>query len=226
MIGYDKFDLNFNLILDLPMREMAGVLAMDRSKGRVPFTLHGPPTWNSWIGNDTPYLDFAPGDWLDCPAAYTEFDFTSEMFSIGVWLNVDDLSAHRYVMVRGVANTDGWLFFIQDTGRVFFSTCQAGATQSTFGFVDIVVGNWYLAGITRSGADVTIYINGVSRTDGPDVHVNPLTAARELHIGIQDDEVTLPFDGQMYRPRIWDMRVLTLEEWQRLFELEKGLVGL
>lgn len=227
-VGYDFYPLNYGLILDLTMEEMNGTLALDRSKGHVPFTLHGPPTWNSWVGNDIPYLDFDPAnpDWLDCPAAQTQFDFTSERFTIAVWLNVDDLSVHRYVMVRGVANTDGWLFHIADTGRIGFSTCQAGATQSTYSFAaDIVTGNWYQVVITREGNSVLIYNNGYDRTDAPDVHTNPLTSARELHIGVQDDEASNPLDGQMYRPRIWDMRVFTPEEVQWLFWKERALFG-
>jgi hypothetical protein len=224
-MSWDKFYTQ-HLYLWLPLNEAVGTIVHDRSMQMItPFTMHNTPTWTQ-LASGIYVLDFNSGnpDWLDCGAATTApLDFTSGDFAMGVWAKIDD-AVSRYLMVRGVANTDGWLFSVSFNGRVFFSTCQAGGTQSTFSFIDIAPGDWNLIGISRHGADVRTFVNGLDRTDAPDTHVDPLTSNRELHIGILDDETTDPWDGQMWNPRIWN-RYLQPEEWLELFNMERHWFG-
>jgi len=228
MIGYDKHSLNYQMVLDLPFTEETGLLVYSVSKNHIVATLHGVPTWQQFI-NGLQYLDFDPTnpDWLDVPGVDSyDLDFTSGNFSLAVWARVDDLSTHRYLMVRGLANTDGWLFFVQDTGRIGFATCQAAATQASYSAAgDIVTAAFALIGMSREGADVWLYKNGIDVTDAPDTHINPLTSARELHIGILDDEINNPWDGGMHRPRAWNRR-LSAAEHMAIFNAERQLFGL
>ena len=222
MIGYDKFSLNYQCVLDLTFEEMTGLITYCRAPSDIVATLHGVPGWQQFI-NGLQRLEFDPTnpDWLDAPQAdTTDLDFTAEDFSMMVWARIDDLTIDRYLMVRGLANTDGWLFYVQNTtGRVGFSTCQAAATQSSFSYGDIVTATFFLIGMSRSGASVRTYINGIDRTDAPDTHIDPLTANRELHIGITDGEVNNPWDGGMHRPRAWNRY---LEAWEHELAYEMG----
>lgn len=214
MVGYDKHSLNHQLVLDITMEEETGLVAYCRGQTDIVMTLNGVPNWLQFI-NGLQYMDFDPTnpDWLDAPQADTGgLDFTAGNFSMMVWARIDVL-ADRYLMVRGLADTDGWMFMVGNTGRLGFATCQTvpAATQSTFSFVDIEVATWYLLGMSRNGENVRLYINGQDRTDAPDTHIDPLTSPRELHIGILDDETNSPWDGGMHRPRAWSR---WLEPWE------------
>lgn len=224
-MSWDKYYTQ-NLYLWLPLNEGVGALVHDRSMQMVtPFTLHGTPVWTQ-LASGIMVLDFdaTNPDWLDCPAGSTgPLDFTSGDFSIGVWAKIND-AVTRTLLCRGVANTDGWLVHVSNTGRVGFATCQAGGTQTTYSAVAITAGVWYFIGISRSGADALTFVNGEDVTDAPDTHVDPLTANRELHIGILDDETSDPWDGQIWSPRIWN-RVLEPLEWLELFNMERHQFG-
>lgn len=224
MKGYDNQPIyTLGMVLDLPLSEGAGIVAYSVSDNHIITTLHGAPLW-AGVGI---LLDSANPDWLDAPQAdTTDLDFVALDFSLVSWVIALDLSVHRYLMVRGLANTDGWLFFVQDTGRIGLATCQAGATQTTFSAAgDVGVGTpATLIGVSRDGASVRLYRNGLDVTDAPDTHVDPLTAARELHIGILDDEVNNPWHGGVYFPRAWNRR---LEPWEHMaiFNAERHIFG-
>jgi hypothetical protein len=222
---WDKF-YSQNLWLWLPFREGTGALTNDKSIWRItPFTLHGTPTWTQ-LASGIMVLDFnsAHPDWLDCPGVTTaKLNFTTVDFSVGVWAKIDD-AVTRYLLCRGLANTDGWALHVSNALRVGFATHQAGFTQATYSAACISVGTWAFIGVSRSGASVRTFVNGQDVTDVPDTHVAPLTSARELHIGILDNEVTSPWDGQIWNPRMWG-RYLTPEEWRELFNMERHWFG-
>jgi hypothetical protein len=220
-MSWDKYYTQ-HLWLWLPFKEATGTLTHDRSIWRItPFTLHGVPVWTQ-LASGIYVLDFnsVTPDWLDCPAVTSaKLDFTAGDFSMGVWAKIDD-AVTRYLLCRGVANTDGWALHVSNALRVGLSTHQAGATQATYSAACITVGTWAFIGVSRTGATVRTFVNGQDRTDVPDVHVNPLTANRELHIGILNDEVTSPWDGQIWNPRIWG-RYLQPWEWLELWNMER-----
>jgi hypothetical protein len=224
MRGYDKQSLYLlGDVLDLPLSEGDGAVAYSVSKNHIITTLHGGPLW-AGVGI---LLDSGNPDWLDAPQAdTTDLDFVSLDFSLAAWIALLDMSIDRYLMVRGLANTDGWLFFVQSTGRIGLATCQAGATQATYSAAgDVVVSTLALIGASRAGTSVRLYKNGLDVTDAPDTHVDPLTAARELHIGILDDETNNPWHGGVYMPRAWNRK---LEPWEHMeiFNAERHIFGL
>jgi len=236
-IGFDNDPLNYQLLLSLTFEEMVGTITHDRAKPAIgagavmelhhTCVLNGVPTWNQ-LGNGLPYLEFNPGnpDFLDCPAADTQdLDFTTEDFTLALWINVDDLTVDRYLMARGLLNNDGWLFYVNTNGAVYFFTNQAAANQDTSSANNAITTNsWCQLVITRSGGVVLLYKNGVDITDAAGAHVNPTTSARKLHIGIHNGEVNNPFDGKMWNPRIWARR-LSPTEVMRLFVRERDLFG-
>ena len=226
-VGYDKRPVYQNLLFGLTLEEMVGLEAQDRAKPHHTCTLHGVPVWTA-LANDTPYLAFAPAnpDWLDCPQADTvDLNFIAGNFSLGAWVKVTSLAANRMVFCRGLLDTDGWHNAILMDGSFALYTNQAAANQVTISAVGaIVINNWYLMGISRTGASVFTYLNGSNITTTVGAHTDPLTSARELHIGIYDNEVGSPFSGGMAYPRIWG-RALPDDDWQYLFETERHLYG-
>ncbi len=229
-IGYDKLKVNHGLLLGLTFEEMTGLLTHDRAKPTHPHTLHGAPAWAS-LANGLPYLDFdnTHPDWLDCAAIDTaDLDFTTGDFSIAIWLAPDNVSVNNYTfMTRGDIFNTGWM--LASVGRAFYlDTYQAGTgqvTQST----SVLTADWQLMGVSRSGANVRLYLNRKDVTLFPaGTHIDPATANSELHIGIRDNESTRPFDGRIAGghcgPRIWG-RALSAQEWLQIFETERCLIG-
>lgn len=231
MIGYDKFAIDHQLLLDLTMEEVsggAGDYIFDRARPHHACLLNGATIGWTLLPSGLYVMDFTSGtpDWLDCPQADTaDLDFVAGDFSVGAWVNLDSLAANRSIMCRGLLDTDGWHCQVLMDGSIVLFTNQAGAnqfSQSPTGL--IVVGTSYLVGFSRDGDSVRCFINGIDVTETVGTHVNPLTAARELHIGIYDNETGSPWEGQMWRPRIWG-RSLAQWEWLELFNMERHWIG-
>jgi len=228
MISYDKHALNHQLLLDLSMEEVSGVAGdyiYCRERAHHAVLLHGGTIGWAQFPSGLYVMDFTLGspDWLDCPQADTvDLDFTSEDFSVGAWINLDSLAANRSIICRGLLDTDGWYCQVLMNGSIVFFTNQAAANQYSQSQESLIqVGFSYLVGFSRDEGSIRCYINGVDVTETAGTHVDPLTSARELHIGIYDNETGSPWEGQMWRPRIWGDRVIQQWEWLELFNMER-----
>lgn len=224
MLGYDKMATNFQMLLDLRLAEGVGVNTQDWAKAHHLCTLVGTPTWQA-LANDLGYLDFVPGnpDYVrSLQAATADLDFTTGDFSLAAWIRPDALG-NRNIFARGLTLTDGWQFWLNANGAMVLTTSQAAVDQHTTGSNgDVVVGTWVLVGCTRSGAACQIYTNGVDTTGTPAVHIDPLTAARNLYIGVNNLAGAGWYDGDMWRPRILG-RQLSAAEMLTVFERERDL---
>lgn len=229
MRGYDHLNINAQILLDLRMQEETGTNTQDWAKPHHLCTLVGTPAWTN-LANDLSFLEFDasnPDHLISLAAATGDLNFTSGDFSGMAWLNPDALG-NRNIFTRGVASTDGWSFWVAGagaTGRMSFSTFQAGEQQFTYGTDgDIVIGTWVLVGFSRSGTAALVYTNGVDTTGARSTHVNPLTANRNLYIGVNDLAGAAWYDGSIYRPRLWG-RVLAPDEFAQIFQMERYLLG-
>lgn len=224
MIGYDKQSINFQSVLDLPFEEETGLVTYSLSDNHIVATLNGVPNWLQFI-NGLQYLDFDPTnpDWIEAPQAdTTDLDFTAGNFTVMVWARVDDLSANRMLFCRGLLDTDGWHCTILIDGSFVLYTNQAAANQSSLSAAgEVVIATWYLLGFTRIGTSVRCYKNGRDVTATVGDHIDPLTSARDLHIGIYDNETGSPFDGGMHRPRGWS-RGLSPREHLEIYHRERA----
>lgn len=224
--GYDKVALNHGLLLDLPFDEAMGTIAHDRAKPHHELTLSGTPTWTQ-LASGLTVMEFGGGDFLECPAAScTDLDFTTGDFTLAAWIKFTG-SLSDIIVCRGLFDADGWnwLIIFAIPCVIQFQTCQAGATQYTQGDIGDAKNNWCLLGLSRSGANAIPYKNGVATTISfVGTHIDPVTSARKLHVGISDNEISYPFNGQMYRPRIWG-RKLTTADWMNLFQTERHWFG-
>lgn len=233
MIGYDKYSINHELLLALTLEERTGVLTHDRAKPAHPHTLSGVtlPVWGS-LANGLPYIAFDPSvnpGWLECPAGDTgDLNFTTGDFSLAIWVNMSDLTANRMLFCRGFLDADGWYMAILMDGNIYFVTNQAVHQETISADGDVVVGTYCLVGMTRHLASVQLYKNGVDVTETPGAHIHPLTSARDLHIGVYDNETGSPLYGQIAGgpcgPRIWG-KAFSPTEWVQIFDVEKHWLG-
>ena len=227
------FDANIyrNLVFACPFKEGSGTLAYDRAKSslRHTMTLTGTPTWTAaGLGGRVQVLDFnsAHPDYLQCSAAgSTDLDFTSGNFSICAWLYANSLVTEPRIVARGNIHADGYEFLIFANGSIVLVTYQAGTHQYTISSIGaITIGSWHFISTVRIGVSARVYLAGVDNTLTAATHINPLTSARKLHIGIHDDEINNALNGLLYFPRIWS-RALTPEEVYYLYQTERGLFG-
>jgi hypothetical protein len=230
-IGYDNYRPNQNLLLDLQFRESTGTVTADWAKPyHAAATLTGVPTWQE-LGNDLTYLDFDPANpdsIIILAAASGDLDFTTEDFSGAMWI-APDAPGNRYLFYKAPAGAArGWGFYIHAVSPYLgFSTYQAGPTgQTTYGgtALDTGGGAWQFVGFSRDGAVGRIYLNGADVTTTPATHVDPASAAADdFIIGVTPGGAG-PYDGDMWRPRIWN-RVVTATEFAAIYAAERDYFG-
>lgn len=233
MRGYDKHILDHQLLLDLSMREVVGGdgdYIFDRARPHHTCLLHGATIGWVQLPSGLYVMDFTPGtpDWIDCPQADTvDLDFTTGDFSACAWIYTSS-GGNRYILCRGRADNDGWGWWLAAGGGptypLYVTTDQGGAHQYTISAEDIAIDTWTLVSFSRSGDSIRTFKNGIDNTTTVGTHVNPLTATRELHIGIYDTEGAGYWDGRIWRPRIWG-RYVEEWEWLELFNMERHWLG-
>ena len=233
--GYDNIPALFQTILDIPMIEgagLAGAFVDDMARGNAynhTMTLRGPPAWVQTGLSNTTILSFNPGnpDFLEASDINTDdLDFTVSAFSMAAWIYEDNQAVDRYILERGLANTDGWVFHVDSNGALRLATFQTPAANQFSASANgaIPLGTWKFVGATRLGASARIFINGVDVTAIVGNHIHPTTSPRKFHVGIDDTEATMPWDGYIYRPIIWN-RQISAFEMLSLFNMSRGLFG-
>ena len=112
------------------------------------------------------------------------FNYTSEPFSFGYWVNFDSFSTNApgqgpIIFYKGGYNTNG--YYIQHSASTFsFITNQSGANQATSGTGVNTIGVWYYVVITRNGTSVRTYVNGVDTTSTAGSHTNPASSSNNF----------------------------------------------
>ena len=227
-LSYDI--INQGIILDLQFLEGSGVITRDWADAHHNDpTLTGAPTW-SQLANDLNYLDFNSGnpDYIQIAAADSaDLDFqTADDFSISMWINPDSVLGARYLFSRHKTGAGGGGFAAYHQSGLFaFVTYQnTGSSNTSVSSTEMSISNWYLIVITRSGSSARLYINGIDVTVTTGNHTTIATATEKMLFGINRDEASNPFDGKMWRPRIWN-RALSKEEIKFIFEKERKLFG-
>jgi len=171
-------------LLDLQMKEGSGVKTQDWAKPHHKTRLINTPTWTDIDGLNLIELDGA----LEFIQSYSgdtaDLDFVADDFGIMSFVYFDAIGSRESILTRGQEDVDGYAVYKDANDAIVFETYQAGATQITkTGNSAVSAITWYHIMITRSGASVRIYINGVDKTSTVGTHINPTTATRELKIG-------------------------------------------
>ena len=170
-----------SLVLYLPLHQLDGSFFMERSHYGHLCTVYG-ATWGTQ-GRTFDGID----DYVKI-AAESVMNFTSGDFSISIWVKPTANDVIQCIFSRGLYDTDGYLWTLQPTGYTHFYTCQSGISQATYSTnTAIVAGAWHHLTVVRSGATVTIYKAGVNITLSHATHIDPVTSARQVKIGVRDD---------------------------------------
>jgi len=169
------------------------------------FKSDGHPDWvrepnGLWL----PDFDPTAPDYIEIPADQTQLNFTSEDFSIIARVKVNDLSGTRQIFERGSGSVDGYAFRITTTGQLYFIASQSGAFQTVTSSEGVIVaGTLHTVGLSRSGASVRLYGDGVDRTTGTPNITDPATCNRTAFIGVREYLLSYPFDGKIAYLGIW-----------------------
>ena len=227
MIGFDNLAINHQLLLSLPFDEMTGLVTHDVAKPHHELTLTGtPPTWNSLV-TGFPYIDFdGAADFLQCPAADSDdLNFTTEEFSLLVWLYNTGPVGVDSVMCQGEDDVDGWELFIEADADIILRTNQGGAHTDLTATAGFTASAWSLIGVTRFGLGGQFYLNGeLITTTGALTDPVSVAAGNIFYVGCQDGGIANFWDGYMALPRIWD-RLVIASEMKAIFAMERHWFG-
>jgi len=206
-----------NMVLCMLLNEQ-GSRAMDLSPSGAHGRLYG---FGSPAKRHISGLDFiaATPSYVEIPAAFTQLDFTSENFSIIARVYLDTAAGYRTIFQRGARNVDGyrWLWH-QDIGLAFL-TSTFGVEPATYTNAGTLsAATWYTLGVSRNGALVTLYKNGVDFTAVQGDHTTIATSSRTAKIGSSDTVTEFPFDGKIEFLRVWKHKVLTELEHKAIYE--------
>lgn len=208
----EKLILPSYVKLDMAFDGADSAKLYDKSRYRS----HGDITGAAWAtGTHGKALDFnkATPSYVEIASTYTQLDFNSEKFSFVIRWNADDVATAQRLFIRGVFNTDGYLVYQAIGGAVALYTSQSGAFQGTASYAGAVVaGTPVTIGISRDGAAVYIYKNGVANKETVGTHINPATADRSAKIGVDNDKVTEASDGKLEFLRIFGGIALSASE--------------
>jgi len=152
------------------------------------------------LGFERYVLGFDPTipNYGEIPAGATQLNFTSEDFSIIIRVKFDDVSINPQLFSRGAINVDGYYIHIQVNGRFYFITSQLAAFQMTYSASGTCIDDtWYTLGVSRDGAAVKLYRDGVALPVTAGAHINPATSTRTAKIGIDDNLVQHSLNGKI-----------------------------
>lgn len=134
------------------------------------------------------------GDYLTVGNS-TDFNFTSENFTISMWILHSD-SSIDVLFWKGKQSSRGYYLEVRDDDKLRFSTNQGGATQYTKSTDTITVGEWTHIGVTRNGTTVKLYKNGVETSyDAQGTHTDPLSSPNITRIGSYGTSTSYDWHG-------------------------------
>lgn len=205
---------NANCVLYMPGLPGNGSTIYDRSIYGNHGTIFG-ATWER-LPSGLQANSFITDDYLSIPAENTEFDFTSEDFSIILAVCPTSLVALGMLFIRGRDNVDGYRCYLDTDGSITFDTIQVAAMQSSKTPAgSFAVNKWGVLGISRKGASVRLYVNGEDDTSTVGNHIDPITSNRELLFGINWDKSWAPVSAALVGYEIIRNQALTALEQKR-----------
>jgi len=153
------------------------------------------------------------GDGYISVSHHADLTVTSEDFTIILDFKMRSLNpAHAILWGKGALAVDGTevvMWYDNNFLRVF--TNQSGTFQeSNLPSGAIALNTRYRMVIARSGATITIFLNGVDATSMHGSHINPTTNTRNLTIGKGDDYGL--FDGIVYADLFYKGKAFTQTE--------------
>jgi hypothetical protein len=162
----------------------------DRSRFANAFTTVGagtvPTVADGVRGNG---LSFDGGDYIcsgttgTC-ANDTDLDFTSEDFTVSMWINPTSAATYNTLFYKGAYQVSGYYFTMDANRTLALVTSQAGTNQVTNTATGAVPLNaWSHVVVRRQGSSARIYVNGVDVTNTAGTHSNPTASTDSFQIG-------------------------------------------
>lgn len=160
-------------------------------------------------------------DYVDC-GTNARYNFTSEDFSIEFIVKIAEARSH-WLFNRGGFNADGYYVNILAAGTVRIRFNQSGAGQAQLSNAVITdTTAWYHVIITRTGATVKIYIDGVDETGSAVALTDPASSTKTIWFGRNHAGTTF-FKGILDELRIYN-RVLNSQEIARHYTASKVIL--
>ena len=232
-VHFDDLDINRDIRLDLPLREMSGTIRTNSVAPPHPLvTLVSSPAWttlDSYLGVLT--LD-GVADYLTSLAAETAtMDFTSGDYSIGGWWFLQSGDPSQELINRFVLNANGWELYhysnlIMTLRHSHSLTIPPGGANPRSACYSIgwAYNTWHFLLVTRAGATGQFY-RGTPPGDFTalatigDALIDPESCNANLNIGANTGPVSNRHKGMFWRPRVW-ARALTEADGRWIYERE------
>ncbi|MBI2580281.1 hypothetical protein HYV85_00555 [Candidatus Woesearchaeota archaeon] len=150
-------------------------------------------------------------------------NFTSKNFTVEAWIKPAFSGGTHTIVSKGAQEVASWRFFIYQNTWLILETVNSGGNPQT-GINNYAFANntWYHVAAVRTGDNVTVYIDGVNRTNILAVHNNIIPTTKNLVIGSVGTGAQF-FNGSIDEVKVWS-RALSSQEINASFQA--GTYGL
>jgi len=192
------------------MEEGGGTVLKDETGNGNNGMLTGGPKWADGKDGGALFFD-GKNDFVDAGNG-SLFNFTTQDFSIEAWINPSVLNKDQFIVSKGWGtSTNGFSLILQNAAnRIYFSTSQSGASQSSYSVPITQPNIWYHVIAVRSGTNGKIYINGKLANASYAAHLDPGLTTDSVRFGTRRDGYSW-FNGKIDGVRIYE-RALSVEE--------------
>ncbi|MDD5750130.1 MAG: LamG domain-containing protein [Candidatus Pacebacteria bacterium] len=151
------------------------------------------------------------------------FNFTSQNFTVEMWVNPAAIVSSSMLFCRGSYQADGYYLY-QSAGKLYFNTFQSGAKQESAANSALTIGVWTHVAVVRNGSSVVIYLDGKDKTTTRGSHLDPVTSTRNFRVGMHSNGTSYPFSGLFDDVKVYN-KARTAEQIMRDYESGPPPVG-
>lgn len=177
------------------------------------------PVINSGCTYSSTGYTFGTSKFVTIPQSVTCLDFTSENFTIVMWLYPTNSGTEDYIIGAGQSNVKGYYYRVNENGSLTFVTCEPTAKVSTSTAGDVSFNTFHMYSVIRNGTNISFYKDISLLTNSASGTHNTITTATINRIlGKRWDTGTNPYHGLIGEIIVFD-RVLSISEITYLYNL-------
>lgn len=178
----------------------------DSGPGDHDVTLFGGAHYDVGLSGQGVRLDGEPGSFIRQTVNDGAFDFGANDFSVQLWVKFDDFT-HEQTLIEDFTSGGGpgWTLTLQSDSTLQF---YSDAFQLSASIDSVNDGEWHQFSFTRSGMDITLYVDGVAVATGT-AEGAIFGSSNALLIGARNDEDGRNFavNGVIDNVGIWDRAI-------------------